>query len=299
MRPKTVLALFVIVIALLAFIWFYEREMPSSDERGELAKKAIPFDRDEVQRIEWEQEGQRVRLVRVPSEPSEEEGDESLGYFEDEWELEEPPAGRADIDLVNSLLEALDSLEKLRELEGMGASEAGLDAPRATLSLHADAGAIEVLVGSEIPASETMIVQVDGDDPLVVSNTLLGSLSHQPGDWRSKDLYLGERDAIDSLTLETEDTRIRFARRGDSFWIEEPLVDRADRDRVRALLGAIVGLRVHAFLDEPEGSLADLGLEPPVATFQVGALDRQQEFQLDWGRPVSEDAAESFARLAE
>ena len=44
MRPKSVLILFAIVVALLAFIWFYERELPSSDERGDLAKKTLRFE---------------------------------------------------------------------------------------------------------------------------------------------------------------------------------------------------------------------------------------------------------------
>ena len=299
MRPKSVLVLFVIVVALLAFIWFYERELPSSDERGELAKKALLFDRSEIEQIELEREGQRVRLVRIQSEPDAEEGDVSLGFFEDEWRLEEPFAGRADVDLVNGLLDALESVEKLRQLEGMGASEAGLDSPRATLLLHTDAGITELAVGSEVPASETMIVRVNEDDPQVVSNSLWSHLSEEPGNWRSKDLYLGERDAIHSVVLETETARIRLARRGDSFWIEEPLEDRADRERIRALLGSIVGLRVHAFIDEPEDSLADLGLDPPVATVEVAALDGQQEFRLDWGLPVSEDATRSFARVGE
>jgi len=298
-RPKSVLVLFVIVVALLAFIWFYERQLPSSDERGELAKKAILFDRDEVDAIELERQGQRVRLVRIPSEPDEEEGDASLGFFEDEWRLEEPSVGRADVDLVNELLDALDSVEKLRELEGMRAAEAGLDSPRATLLLHTNAGVTELLVGSEVPASETMIVKVDGGDPQVVSNSLWSSLSRKPGDWRSKDLYLGERDAIDSVVLDSENTRVRLVRRGESFWIEEPLVDMADRERVRALLGSIVGLRVHAFIDETEASLVDLGLEPPVATVEVAALEGQQKFHLDWGRSVSEDASRSFARVGE
>lgn len=297
MRPKSVLILFLIVAALLAFIWFYERELPSSDERSELAKRALRLERGDVERIELEREGRRVSLVRVPNEPTDEEGDESLGFVEEEWQLEEPDAGRADIDLVDGLLEALESLEKLRQLEGMEASKAGLDSPRATLVLHTDSGTTELQVGAEVPASETMIVRVDGGEPQVVSTSLWDSLSHEPGDWRSKDLYFGDRDAIDSVVLETDGARVRLARRDDSFWIEEPLVDRADPDKVRGLLGAIVGLRVHSFLDDPEGSRADLGFEPPAATVQVAATDREQEFHLDWGRPVPEEATRSFARV--
>lgn len=297
MRPKTVLALFVVVAALLAFIWFYERDLPSSDERGELAKKAIAFDRDAVERIELEVGGERVQMARVPSQESAEEAEDSLGFFEDEWQLEEPLQGRADGDLVAGLLETVESLEKARELTGLASAEAGLDPPRATLVLHTKEGIREILVGSEVPASETMIVSVDGGEPMVVSNALWTDLDQEPGDWRSKDLYFGKRDAIESVVLKTGQAEVRLARRGDAFWIEEPLSDRADRERVRALLGAIVASRVHAFVDRPEGPLSDLGLDPPIASVEVASQDGADTFRLDWGRPVAEDGTRSFARV--
>jgi hypothetical protein len=297
MRPKTVLTLLVIVAALLAFIWFYERDLPSSDERGELAKKAIAFDRDAVDRIELEVGGERVRMVRAPTEDVEEEDESSLGFIEDEWQLEEPFQGRADVDLVARLLDAVESLEKVRELTGLASTEAGLDAPRATLFLHTGEGTHELVVGSEVPASETMLVSVDGGDPMVVSNTLWSSLDQEPGNWRSKDLYFGDRDAIESVFLSTEQGKVRLARRGDAFWIEEPLSDRADRERVRALLSAIVAMRVHAFVDQPEGSSTELGLDPPVATIEVTAEEATAPFRLEWGGSVAEDETRSFARV--
>ena len=299
MRPKTVLALFVLVAALLAFIWFYERELPSSDERGELARKAFVFDRDAVDRIELEIEGEHVRMVKIPTEDAAEQDDEdSVGFFEDDWQLESPFQGRADTELVTSLLDTVESLEKVRELTGLAPSEAGLEAPRATLRLHTDEGSREILVGSEVPASETMIVRLDGGEPTVVSSSLWSSLDLEPGDWRSKDLYLGERDAIESVVLNTEQATVRLARRGDLFWIEEPLTDLADRERARSLLGTIVGLRVDRFVDQPHDAAADLGLDPPFATVEVSTQDGTETFRLDWGRPVAEDGTKSLARVS-
>lgn len=299
MRPKSVLVLFVIVVALLAFIWFYERELPSSDERGVLAKKALHFERGEIDAIEIELEGERVRLTRVPADVGSVEDEESLGFFEDEWRLEEPLQARADADLVNGLLDALESLETARELEGMGSAEAGLDSPRASLVLSTETGDQKLVVGSEVPASETMIVSVDGGQPLVVSNALWESLSHPPGDWRSKDLYLGERDAIESVTLTSDSAKVRLVRKGDSFWLEEPVADRADEEKVSNLLGSLVGLRVHAFIDDPEAALVDLGLDPAFATVEVGATGDSEVFQLEWGAPSTAEATRYFARLGD
>jgi hypothetical protein len=132
---------------------------------------------------------------------------------------------------------------------------------------------------------------------MVVSSSLWATLDREPGDWRSKDLFLGERNAIESVVLKTAEATLRLARRGDLFWIEEPLTDLADRERVRSLLGTIVGLRVDRFVDPPHDPLADLGLEPPVATVVVRAREGTEAFRLEWGNPVAEDGTKSVARV--
>lgn len=297
MRPKTVLALLFIVLALLAFIWFYERDLPSSDERLEMAKKALVFDVDEVEAIELEREGERLRIVRASSDPGGEDGDRDPDFVEQDWRLEEPLMGRADVDLVDGLLSELETLERLRALDDTPASEAGLDSPRATLSLYTESAVRRLRVGSEVPASETMIVSIDDEELLVVSRSLWDSLSRAPGEWRSKDLYLGDRDDIESVLLETETGAVRLSRRGKELWIEEPLVDLADRERTVDLLGSIVGLRAHAFIDDAVPPLSELGLEPPVARIEVRAGSGREEFELDWGLPVEEGTGRHYARV--
>ena len=42
MRPRTLLVLLALVVGIGAFVYFYERELPSSDERAERAKRVLP-----------------------------------------------------------------------------------------------------------------------------------------------------------------------------------------------------------------------------------------------------------------
>ncbi len=51
MRPRTLLVLLIVVAALAAFIRFYERDLPSSEERVKRAKKVLDFKKDQVTRI--------------------------------------------------------------------------------------------------------------------------------------------------------------------------------------------------------------------------------------------------------
>ena len=55
MRPKSLLVLTLLVAALAAFVFFYEKDLPSTDERAELAKKVLRIEEDDVDSIliEW------------------------------------------------------------------------------------------------------------------------------------------------------------------------------------------------------------------------------------------------------
>ena len=64
MKPRTLLILFILVAGLSAFIWFYEHELPSSDDRAEQAKRVLQLDSDEVTRLEIAVEDNRVVLAR-------------------------------------------------------------------------------------------------------------------------------------------------------------------------------------------------------------------------------------------
>jgi len=50
-RPRTLLVLLIVVVALGAFIRFYERDLPSSEERAKQAKKVLDFKKDQVTRV--------------------------------------------------------------------------------------------------------------------------------------------------------------------------------------------------------------------------------------------------------
>ena len=44
MKPRTVVLLALVVAALGAFIWFVERDLPSSEERAERSRKVLPVE---------------------------------------------------------------------------------------------------------------------------------------------------------------------------------------------------------------------------------------------------------------
>ncbi len=293
MRPRTLAVLFLVVAALLAFIWFYERELPSSDERVELARKVLRLEAEEVRGVTVVRGDQRLRLERRTAPPvAEGEAAPAAG-----WWLREPLSGAADASAVDRLVEDLVGLEKGRTLTDADREELGLGEPRARVLLETGTGTVELLVGSEVPASTTMIVAVaERDEAYVVADRLWGELTKPAGDWRNRDLGPSSREAIQRLVLIDGDRRVALGRRGESFWVESPYSDRADRDLVSGLLGAIMGMRVESFVDDPAEGLAAFGLEPPHGVVEVVLDGRDEALRLELGAPAGDEGDLRFAR---
>ena len=290
MRPRTLAALFLLVAGLLAFIWFYERELPSSDERAELARRVLSVEQDEVRGLTLGTGESSVRLERVEGEGGEDEPAS--------WWLREPIEAPADRFAVERLVERLAGLEKERTLEGADRASLGLDEPRGRVALETAAGPLELLVGSELPASSDMVVGVSGsDEAYIVAGDLWSDLEKPAGEWRSRDLGPDSRERIQRIALaaagETGAT-LSLGRRGESFWVESPYVDRADRDLVDTLLGEITGLRVESFVDDPASEPAlDAGAVEVVLEGEERAL------RVELGETVGDEADLRLARVGD
>ncbi len=287
MRPRTLVLLFLLVAGLLAFIWFYEGHLPSSDERAELAGRVLRLEADEVQALTLARGDDSVRFERVEA---------AAGAREDEagWLLREPFEAPADRLAVDALVDQLTGLEKDRTLEAIEPAELGLDEPRGRVTLETADGPVELVIGSEVPASSTMILGVTGrDEAYVVANSLWQELQKPAGEWRGRDLGPKSREAIQRIVLETGDSAVVLSRRKDSFWVESPYQDKVDRDLLSALLGEITGLRVESFVDDPPAAAPELG----VGALEVVLGDREEPLRVEIGGPAGAEGDLRLARI--
>jgi hypothetical protein len=340
MKPRTLLVLFVLVAGLGAFIWFYERELPSSEERAERAKKVLRLEPDEVDAIEVGWQGRKLRLERVrppeekkaakegekDDEAEEEEGEGEAEDGDGENDFEVPPedtwriarplfAGqpaRADTAAVTRLLDSVLGLEKARTLEEFDPKQVGLDRPRGTVTLETEDGKKVLSIGAAVPTGAKMIVGLAGaEEAYVVDDAVLADLEREPGDWRDREMFPGERADIQRITLlgarragratesapshRSEPGAKAFApsggpagpvvlvRQGEEFRLARPVADRADRDLVDALLTDLAGLRAEQFLDQG-ASPAELGLEPPQRVVEVAFAGGTPPVKIELGR---------------
>lgn len=262
MRPRTLWILLALVAGVAAFVWFVERDLPGTDERAERGKKVLAVEVDEVSRIAWTRGDERVELSRPDAgeDPS--------------WRLVEPFSARARAADVERLLDLLTGLEKQRTLDSGVPGELGLDPPRAVLTMETAGGERRLAIGGAVPASESMIVTAgDGPPYYVVETALWTELERPAGEWRSKDVFPGASDDIARFALGDGRDRVVVARRGEDFWLEVPIVDRADEGTVARFLTALTGLEVVEFVDGAP-ALEQYGLAPsPAAELEVVLAD--------------------------
>ncbi|MEE2778871.1 MAG: hypothetical protein VYE73_19190, partial [Acidobacteriota bacterium] len=111
MKPRTLGALVGLVALLAGFVWFFERDLPSTARGEELARRVLAFEPAEVNRVHIEGPSGGVALLRTDGG----------------WRLGEPLDDPADAQAVADLLEELSALESERSLDQWDPRAAGLD----------------------------------------------------------------------------------------------------------------------------------------------------------------------------
>jgi hypothetical protein len=305
LKPRTLLVLLVLVLGSGAFIQFYERKLPSTEEREKAGSRVLDVSKDDVQAVEIERNGQVVRLERVkaltPKGEKKKDGDPA-GEPIPEWRLMKPRQARADATAVSGLVESLTGLAKTRTLEKADPKAVGLDRPQATVRLTTAKGERVLEIGAKVPTGSEVIVGVKGSrDAYVTSDAILSTLEREPGEWRDRQMVVAEREKIDRITLASPSGGIGavvLVRKGDGFEIAGSapgsVQDRADRDLVEGLLTDITGLHAQQFVDDPKQLPAALGLEPPRGVVEIAVRGAApQRIEIGGPAPVTPPAPDA------
>lgn len=305
MTPRAVLVLAILVAALAAFIWFFERDLPSSEELAERSRQVLSFAPEDVTAVRVEWEGRAVRLERASLEATAGRGEAGPAAPLVEWRLTEPVPARAERSLVEGLLTALAALDRQRTMADADRAEVGLAEPRGRVTVETRAGAEVLEVGADVPASENVLVALAGDEEVIVTRrSFLTQLEREPGEWRSKDVLFVAREEVSRLRLSSGGAAapgepVVLVRRDGRFYLEAPVEDLAAAEAVDRLLQDLVGLRAQRFLDSPGQAPpppSELGLEPPRAVVVAELAERDEPIRVELGGPTGDGGA-VYARV--
>ena len=272
MRSGRLLILAVVVLALGAYIFFFERHQPTTEEVRQQADKVLPdLKRDQIAALEIRSSHGLVKIVKTP---------------EKQWKLVKPIEYPADESAVRSLVTGLVDLKINRSLKPgeVKPAEYGLDKPKLSVVVETKDGARrELKLGSKAALGADRAVSVGDGRILLCSDTLSGDLEKGLDGWRSHRVVELFPDQLASVEITAGKDHIQAVRDGQLWKLLQPVKDLADRDHIRNLVSGLNTLKVEQFLDS-SADLHELGLDKPRYRVVLVRSKGAKPVELDFGR---------------
>jgi hypothetical protein len=268
MNPRTTGILFLVALALGAFVWFYEIEGEEARQEAKAAEKRLfpgieSADVDEIALTT--RDGTTVRLRR---------GD-------DGWSLVEPLAFPADAFATDGIASNLADLSSVAVLENpQPLEEYGLADGARVVRFHAGGEEHVLRLGNKTPVGGNSYAQVDGRDDVVTIPTFKAtSFDKTLTDLRERRIMALDTAAVQSVEVHWPDGAATLERvaapegeggeGGDAAeepsqtWrLTAPIEGRADDEVVDRLVSDLSFLRATGFVDDPSPELL-AGFEKP------------------------------------
>ena len=283
MKFKTNLVVGAVFAVLLAFVYLYE--IKGGEERrqaAEQSKKILDFKASEVTRLVVLNGQERIEISR--------EGDD--------WLMLSPVRDEADSEAVDRYLRNLSESEREKTIvdsaDAMApdvADQYGLEIPRLSVFIETKQGPLDTLLfGADAPTDRFTYLKKTGVNPKidVVRAWRYDNLEKAPFDLRNRKLSnLSQSDVNGIRRISVDIPDIVVVKSGESWQLKEPIVARADRDTVDALLSSIQNAEVIEFVNEnpSDEDLENYGLTVDQAIrWTLGAKDEDDEKGLFLGK---------------
>jgi hypothetical protein len=251
----------VIVLAGLgAYVYFVDAKKPAGSEKAK--EKVFAVEKAKVKEIAFtKSEGETVRVVK--------EGEE--------WKLSAPAAAPADTAQIDGLLTSIESAEMSEVVIEQPASLAtyGLDKPKMTVSVTADAAPLELQLGNKTPDESSVYAKHPAKSRVfTVPSYLEGTFDKKPFDLRDRSVLHVKRDAIKTLEITGPEGAYSLARTAKGDWaFTAPIQSTAGRWSVDGLLGNLETLQMDSIVAEEAKDLKPYGLDKPARTVVIGLQD--------------------------
>ncbi|HSB64395.1 MAG TPA: DUF4340 domain-containing protein [Thermoanaerobaculia bacterium] len=262
MPTKKLLILSGVFLALLAFVIFFERKQPTSEERAKSAKRLTDVNVEEVASL----------LVERPNLPN-----VKLSRHEkNRWVLTGEPDGPADGFAAENLASDLGRLDVVGEVRtDVDPKEFGLDPPKAKVTVtFKDKSVKSFAFGQPIPGTDATAAS-EGGRFAAVRAAPLTALTKPLDDYRSRSIFETPTAEITRVTVTKGSYAVVVARgskrdrAGGGWRMEKPVADFASDAFVDRLLGDLASERVSEFPTVPAAELQRVGLSPSWATVKL------------------------------
>lgn len=230
MNLRTTLALLVIAIGLGLFIWILDRRSPSTREAR--TGYVVDLDRNDLTRLEIANENANTILNKTAGG----------------WQIIAPVNDRADVRVVDSLLDNIQFLRRDDTISNLGKGEKkqkrlkdfGLLKPHLKLVWRAKKKHSSIEFGADTAVEGTCYIHLEGSDAVFVTgNELKNLVSKRSNAFRDHQITPFLTTQIDRVIVHQPAGEIELARQENGWQIVRPIKARADDDIVNAALEKI------------------------------------------------------------
>lgn len=266
MHGRTTVIVAVVLVALGAYIYFFEGEEhffsgePTSETESEV-EKVFDLEAGDLREIEI----QRKEGVSI-----------ELGKDGESWRILEPIQADADSTEVDTLLSNITGLERTRVVyEGAEAEEGdevnlsdfGLGEPELEVlfKIEEESESKGFLMGNETPTGTNRYAKLVGDDKVfLVSSHLKRNFEKEAWDLRDKKVLHFEPDQVQKVMLAGPEGEVILAKSGEEQWnVTTPSFCRADRYIASSLISRFETAKMEEIVTESTENLDEYGLSQP------------------------------------
>lgn len=254
MRFKGTLLLFIVCLALGAFVYFYEIKGGEEREKAKQAEKQIwDLEDKDIQQIDFISPDRRITAER---------------RGEDEWFLTNPRQLEADSDELNRLARSAAEMEKenVVEPDATDLAKFGLDPSQSSLKLKTKEGKeYTILFGNNNPTGNSAYAVLPGKkEVFLVFSSVVKSFDKTLEELRNHSVLDFKQQDVKTLNLKNPKGNFKLTKDSDDrWWIEGAEKMAADSPGIRGILNALSMAKIKEFFDENRENYVNLGLENP------------------------------------
>jgi len=276
MKSKTTLILLVITAAVFAYMFFYERKAPTTEEAKRQAQSVVNFSHDKIDGIVIQNGDDKIDIRRRDKK----------------WRLETPIKDQADSSLIENLLLDLESWQKdatipAKELEAdkNKLNEYGLSKPKLRLKLRGHDAPPEILFGKDAALEGKMYVRLENSkETFLAAQSIKKEIEKKPAEFRDRKLTDLITAQVSRVVLKTATGEMELQKKGDHWEITKPLRARGDDQKIADLIAQVTTARIQQFVADDRGDLHPYGLAEPHGSITLFAQDDKSASRTDSSR---------------
>ncbi len=261
MKTRTTILLLIVVLALAAYIKYYESQQLNTAEAIQHRQNVVNFDRPKITGIVIQNGDDKIELK----------------WEDKRWRIEAPFKDQADAGVVYNLLTSLEEWQKWNTTSAEEINknkerldESGLSKAKLRLKLLGTDAPPEILFGNDAALEGKIFVRLaDKNDVFLTDQSVRNIISKKPEEFRDKKLIGLTTAQIGRVILKTPMGEMEFKKDGEFWEIVKPLRARGDNQKIADLLAQLTTARIEQFVADDRGDLQPYGLAEPRGSITI------------------------------